>query len=227
MSGLGVMETIMSVREAEISGSNAIRVIHPLAVRIAHWINAFAMICMIMSGWRIYNASPIFNFLHFPSWMTLGGWLGGAIAWHFAAMWLLVLNGVAYVTYGLASRHFVRSFLPLDPASIWQDFTAALRFRLSHEQGRYNAVQRLLYVVVLLLGVTAVCSGLAVWKPVQVDWLAAVFGGYEGARLVHFLVMSGIVGFVIVHLALVLLVPKTLLPMITGRAKVRHGEARR
>jgi thiosulfate reductase cytochrome b subunit len=199
------------------------RAIHPLPVRITHWINAFAMLCMITSGWKIYNASPIFDFM-FAKWLTLGGWLGGALAWHFAAMWLLVVNGLVYVLYGIASGHFRRDFLPLTPRSIWRDFIAAATFRLKHRLGAYNAVQRLLYVVVLLMGIGVVLSGLAIWKPVQFQGLTALLGGYDTARIVHFAMMSGIVGFVAVHLALVFLVPSTFLPMITGRAPRDHDE---
>ena len=192
--------------------------IHPLPVRVAHWVNAFAMGCMITSGWQIYDASPLFPFT-FPHWATLGGWLGGAIAWHLAAMWLLVGNGFAYGLYGFASGHFRRSFLPLSANEVWADLKAALTFRLPHRLGRYNAVQRLLYVLVLLAGVLAVFSGLALWKPVQLRPLSLLFGGFEVTRRVHFVAMAGIVGFISIHLALVLLVPKTLPPMITGRAK--------
>jgi thiosulfate reductase cytochrome b subunit len=189
---------------------------HPLIVRLTHWVNAFAMVLMIGSGWRIYNASPLFDF-RFPNEITIGGWLGGALQWHFAAMWLLVVNGLVYLAYGLWSGHLRTAMLPLTPRSIWQDFVAALRFRLAHAHGTYNAVQKLLYLGVLALGVLVVLSGLAVWKPVQLQWIAFFFGGYEGARLVHFFSMAGIVGFVIVHLALVLVVPSTLMPMITGK----------
>src|SRR5690606_24885120 len=107
------------------------RLIHPLVVRITHWINAFAMICMIASGWRIYNASPLFDFT-FPNSLTLGGWLAGALAWHFAAMWLLVINGLAYLIYGLASGHLRRRLLPLTPRMIGEDAQAALELRLVH-----------------------------------------------------------------------------------------------
>ena len=200
-----------------------VRIIHPLFVRITHWLNAVAMICMIASGLKIYNASPLFSF-SIPSWLTLGGWLGGAIAWHLAALWLLVGNGLAYLSYGFISGHFRRDFLPLSPRDIWRDAIAALTFRLPHELGVYNAVQRLLYVSVLLMGAGAVVSGLAIWKPVQFQELAGLLGGYEGARLVHFCMMAGIVGFVVVHLALVILVPKTLPPMITGRALIPAEE---
>jgi thiosulfate reductase cytochrome b subunit len=197
------------------------RVIHPLIIRITHWINAFAMLCMITSGWKIYNASPIFDFM-FAKWLTLGGWLGGALAWHFAALWLLVVNGLVYVTYGMVSGHFRRDFLPLGIRAIFRDFIAALTFKLEHRLGRYNAVQRLLYVIVLLFGVGVVVSGLAIWKPVQFQLLTGLLGGYDTARIIHFFMMAGIVGFVAVHLALVFVVPSTLPPMITGRAPPDH-----
>jgi thiosulfate reductase cytochrome b subunit len=192
--------------------------VHPLIVRVTHWINAFAMVCMVMSGWGIYNASPFFGF-SFPRWATLGGWLGGSIAWHLAAMWLLVCNGLIYAAYGLISPHFRRTMLPLRPIEIRDDLVSALRFRLQHKIGTYNAVQRLLYSVVLLRGVAAVFSGLSLWKPVQFAPVVDLIGGYEVARRIHFLAMSGIVGFTVVHLLLVLLVPRTLPAMITGRAR--------
>lgn len=194
-------------------------VIHPLVVRITHWLNAVAIVVMVMSGWKIYNASPLFGF-SFPGWATLGGWLGGAIAWHLAAMWLLVANGLVYLVYGLAGRHFWRSFLPINPSEVWRDLKEALTFRLVHKLGAYNAVQRLLYVVVLLLVVAAVFSGLGLWKPVQLQGLVGLLGGYELVRRIHFVAMAGIVGFTVVHLALVAIVPSTLWAMITGRARV-------
>ena len=194
-------------------------IVHPLAVRVTHWASAAAVVCLILSGWQIYNASPLFGF-SFPRWMTLGGWLGGAIAWHLAAMWLLVASGLAYGAYGILSRHFARSFLPIRPTAVWQDLRAALAFQLAHTLGRYNAVQRLFYVVVLLLLVLAVLSGLGLWKPVQFQEMVGLMGGYEAARRVHFAAMSGIVGFLAVHLALVAIVPSTLWAMITGRARM-------
>ena len=193
--------------------------IHPLIVRLTHWVNAIAMTCMIMSGWGIYNANAFFGF-SFPRWATLGGWLGGSIAWHFAAMWLLVANGLIYVVYGLASRHFARDFLPIGPGEVLRDTRAALTLKLHHSIDSYNAVQRLAYIVALLLGVAMVLSGISLWKPVQFQGLASLMGGYEGARRVHFIAMAGLVLFIVVHLALVALVPSTLPGMITGRARV-------
>jgi thiosulfate reductase cytochrome b subunit len=196
--------------------------LHPLAIRIAHWLNAFAIVCMLMSGWAIYNASPIFGFT-FPAWATLGGWLGGAIAWHFAAMWLLVVNGLFYLVYGVVSGHFRRHFLPLRAREVVSDAYQALRLRLPHQSGIYNAVQKLLYWAVIALGVLVVLSGLSLWKPVQLEVLSDLFGGYDFARKVHFAAMAGIAAFVVVHLLLVAIVPKTLLPMVTGRGRAKES----
>jgi thiosulfate reductase cytochrome b subunit len=191
-------------------------------VRITHWINALAILIMIFSGWRIYNADPLFGF-KFPNELTLGGWLAGGLQWHFAAMWLLVLNGLVYFLYGIFSGHFKTSFLPLTPKSVWHEFKNALRGNISHEAGVYNAVQRAAYVGVICVLIVLVLSGLAIWKPVQFQELAALMGGYEGARLVHFVAMALMVLFVLVHVIMVALVPRTFLPMLTGHAKKIHG----
>ncbi len=207
-------------RQCDLEAGRGMKV-HPLIVRLTHWINAFAMACMIMSGWMIYDASPLFGF-KFPAWATVGGWLGGAIAWHLAAAWLLVGNGLVYIAYGLVTRHFRRSFWPLSPREILRDAGLAVRLRLAHTAGGYNAVQRLAYVVTLVLGVVAVASGLSLWKPVQLNWLSELFGGYEVSRRVHFAAMAGIVGFIVLHLALVLVVPRTLPGMIVGQVRARE-----
>lgn len=190
------------------------RVIHPLILRLTHWLNGLAIVMMVGSGWQIYNASPLFDFT-FPPSVTIGQWLGAAIAWHLAMMWLLVGNGLVYVIWTAASGHW-RKLLPPGPRAIWRDMRLALSFRLGHEPGAYNAVQRLLYCGVLLAGVVIVLSGLAIWKPVQLWPLCNLFGGYFAARYVHFFAMTAIALFVAVHLALVALVPKVLPPMITG-----------
>jgi thiosulfate reductase cytochrome b subunit len=193
-------------------------VIHPRWVRITHWINALAMFVMIGSGWQIYDASPLFDFLNFPSQIALGGWLAGALLWHFAAMWLLVINGIVYVTLGFATGRFRRKLLPIRLRAVFADSLAALRGRLSHDDLTvYNSVQRLLYAGVLVAGVVIVLSGLSIWKPVQVKYLTAVFGGYDTARYVHFFAMSAIVVFLAIHVALALIVPKSLRAIILGR----------
>lgn len=196
--------------------------IHRLFVRIFHWINVVGMTLMIMSGWRIYNASPLFDF-RFPKEITLGGWLGGALQWHFAAMWLLVLNFLVYVILGFATGHFRRRFTPVGPRSVVTDLGKALRAKLPHDNKTYNAVQKASYIGVLLAILVTITAGLAVWKPVQFQGLAALMGGYEGARIVHFFGMAAICAFIVMHLALVLIVPSTLLPMITGSVKEGHA----
>jgi thiosulfate reductase cytochrome b subunit len=192
--------------------------IHPAWVRMTHWINALAILMMIASGWQVYDASPLFSFIYFPSQIALGEWLGGALLWHFAAMWLLVINGLVYVTLGVATGRFRRKFFPIRPREVARDLVGALRGKLSHDDlSVYNAVQRLLYVGVILAGVVIVFSGLSIWKPVQFKYLTAFFGGYDFARYVHFFAMASIVGFLAVHITLALLVPKSLRAMITGR----------
>ena len=188
---------------------------HTLIVRVMHWIGAFAILSMILSGWQIYNASPILPFV-FPQWMTLGGWLAGGIAWHLSAMWLLVADGLAYLVYGIASGHFRRDFLPIGPRAVGHDLIQALRLHLDHRLGHYNAVQRLLYAGVIVVVILTVLTGVSIWKPVQLGWLTDLFGGYDLARRIHFALMSLIVGFLLVHLALVALFPRTLISMLVG-----------
>jgi thiosulfate reductase cytochrome b subunit len=195
------------------------RVVHPLLVRITHWVNALAILIMVLSGWKIYNASPLFNF-KFPDELTLGGWLAGALQWHFAAMWILVANGMIYLAYGLASGHLRRKLLPISPGALVGDISNALRGRLAHDDlSVYNAAQKAAYLGAIGLAIGLVLSGLALWKPVQFYALGSLMGDYEGAQLLHFFCMAGLVFFVLVHVAMVFLVPRTFLTMITGKLR--------
>ena len=190
-----------------------------------HWINALAMIIMIGSGWKIYNDEVLFGWLHFPDWITIGGEAQGALQWHFFAMWILAINGLCYLVYGIASGRFRRKLFPIRPREVLSNIGDALRFRLAHDDiTRYNAVQRLLYVGIILVIILQVLSGLAIWKPMQFSELAALFGDFQSGRLVHFLGMAAIVAFVVIHVALALLVPKTLGAMITGGPPVNSPE---
>jgi len=192
-------------------------VVQPLWVRVAHWLNALGAILMVLSGWRIYNASPIFAF-RFPSSITLGGWLGGALQWHFAAMWLLAVNGLVYLLLNIATGRVRRRFWPLSPRQVISDFTAALRGRLGHDDlAHYNAVQKVAYLGATALLVLLVLSGLVIWKSVQFPILRELMGGFDSARVVHFLAMSGLVAFFVVHVTMVALVPRSLRAMILGR----------
>jgi thiosulfate reductase cytochrome b subunit len=191
--------------------------IHPLWVRVTHWVNAVAMAVMIGSGWEIYNASPLFPFA-FPPAITLGGWLAGALLWHFAAMWVLAVNGLIYVVLGIVTGRFRRMLVPIRPSEVLADAKAALARKLSYDDlSIYNAVQKLLYLGVILVGVVLVLSGLAIWKPVQLQELAAVFGGYTAARYVHFFAMAATVAFLVIHVIMSFLVPKSLRAMVVGR----------
>ena len=193
------------------------RPIHPAWLRTTHWLNAVAVVILAMSGSRIYNAAPFFAF-EIPKGITLGGWLGGAIQWHFAAMWLLAANGLVYLLCNAGTGRLLSKFFPLSPRAIVADLLAALRGRLSHADLRhYNAVQRAAYLFVMVDAVLLVLSGLVLWKSVQFPLLRELLGGYETARRVHFLAMAALVAFVAVHLAMTAMVPRTLLAMIRGR----------
>ncbi|MFG1397120.1 cytochrome b/b6 domain-containing protein [Roseixanthobacter pseudopolyaromaticivorans] len=199
---------------------------HPLLIRIVHWTNAIAMIIMIGSGWKIYNDEVLFGFLHFPDWMVLGIWAQHALQWHFFGMWILMINGLVYLAYGLLSGRFRRMLLPIRPREVITEAIAALTFRLKHtDLTHYNAVQKVLYVGVILVIIVQVVSGLAIWKPVQFSFLVALFSDFQGARLAHFIGMTAICLFMVVHVMLALLVPRTILAMLTGGPQVAAGPA--
>ena len=207
----------LGIEQADAGG----RRLHPVPVRVMHWINAVAMLVMIGSGWGIYNDDVIIRGLHFPGWMRLGGWAAESLQWHFAGMWLLTLNGLAYLAYGFATGRFRERLLPIRVAEVIQTVRDTLRLHVEHNDlTTYNAVQKILYIVVILAGVAQVVTGLAIWKPVQFSGLVSLLGGFQGARIVHFLGMSVIVGFLVVHVALSLLVPQTLWAMLTGGPRV-------
>jgi thiosulfate reductase cytochrome b subunit len=209
--------TIQATTGPSMTATATKPVIHPRWVRVTHWINALATLLMIGSGWQIYDAAPLFGFT-FPTKIALGNWLAGALLWHFAAMWLLVINGLVYFMLGFLSGRFRRKLFPISPAEVLHDLLAALRGKLSHDDlSMYNAVQKLLYLGILLTGVVIVLSGLSIWKPVQFQVLTSFFGGYNTARYVHFAAMTAIVTFLVVHVTLAVLVPKSLRAMIVGR----------
>jgi thiosulfate reductase cytochrome b subunit len=192
--------------------------IHPAWVRIFHWVNAAAVIAMCLSGWQVYDASPIFRSITFPASITLGGWLGGALLWHFAVMWILVANFLAYLVLSVATGRLRAKLFPVSLRSIASDLAAALRGKLGHgDLSQYNAVQKFAYLVVIADIALLVLSGLAIWKPVQFTVLRTLMGGFDNARVVHFAAMSVLVGFFAVHVVMVALVPRSLLTMIRGR----------
>jgi thiosulfate reductase cytochrome b subunit len=197
--------------------SKHVGAVFPLWLRISHWLNALGVILMVMSGWRVYNASPLFSF-SFPNSITLGGWLGGALQWHFAAMWIIFLNGCFYLLSNVVSRRLFTKFLPVSPRAFVADLVAAFRGKLSHDDLKtYNAVQRAAYLFIILDLVILVLSGLVLWKSVQLPLLRDLLGGYETARRIHFFAMSGLVAFLGVHVVMTAFVPRTLVAMIRGR----------
>jgi len=213
MSGQG--QVLQASGRAAVSAGNG--KIHPAWLRLTHWLNVIAIFIMVTSGWRIYNASPIFHF-KFPEAITLGGWLGGALQWHFFAMWLLVANGLLYLALNLFSGRLWHKYFPIPPAEIIEDTRAALHGRLTHaDPAHYNSLQKLAYLFVMVVSILVVMSGLVVWKSVQFSHLRELMGGYDNARIVHFVCMAALVGFVAVHLTMVALVPRTLITMIRGR----------
>jgi thiosulfate reductase cytochrome b subunit len=200
--------------------------LHPLPLRIMHWINAVAIFIMIGSGWKIYNDDVIFGILHFPDALVIGKWAQYGLQWHFFGMWIFVLNGIAYLSYGIATGRFRRKLFPVSVRDVLATVADALRFRLGHDDlTHYNGVQKVLYLGVMLIGILIVTTGLCLWKPVQFSELANLFGSFQTIRLIHFLCMSAIVAFILVHVTLALLVPRSLLAMLTGGPVVDDADA--
>ena len=165
---------------ADTARPRPVKRLHPGPIRVMHWINAIMILIMIGSGFKIYENQPIFSWIRFPSFLLIGGdpevafkynsdpGFGGALQWHFMAMWFVVINGLAYLTYGFATGRLRRKMLPIKPREVLETIREALHFRLSHDDITvYNAVQKLLYIGIILVVIAQVMSGLAIWKPVQ------------------------------------------------------------
>jgi thiosulfate reductase cytochrome b subunit len=207
----------MSSQADRLNGRKERR-LHPLPLRVMHWINAVAIFIMIGSGWRIYNDDVLFGWLHFPDFLVIGKWAQYGLQWHFFGMWIFVINGLAYLTYGIVTGRFRQKLFPISPREVLTTVGEAVHFRLSHDDLRhYNAVQKVLYLGVILVAVLIVITGLCLWKPVQFSELAGLFPNFQIIRLIHFLCMSAIVLFVLVHVTLALLVPHSLL---SGRERL-------
>ncbi|HXY30935.1 MAG TPA: cytochrome b/b6 domain-containing protein [Gemmatimonadaceae bacterium] len=215
---------------------------HHWVVRVTHWVNVVAFTLMVGSGLQIFNAYPAFArrgetfccypFAHkaIPSALTFGGWLAGARNWHFAMMWVLVLNGLIYIAFIYLHGEW-RDLVPRrgDPRDAWQMIRFYLFLRRDHpRQGKHNALQKAAYFAFPVLAALQVATGLAIWKPVQLSWLTALFGGYVWARYWHFLSMVGLVGLIIGHVFMVFAVdPYSLVSMVTGGYDARFSpEAR-
>ncbi len=212
--------------------STAGRLDQPWPIRVTHWANVPLLAVMAASGLQILVAYPYlgphgapyawwpFQGLMAPSWMRVGGWLAGARHVHFALGWFLVLNAAAYLAYEVARGEWRRrAFLPgrdLRNAVATALYYARIRKRPPPQEGLYNGLQRLGYTSAVALGAVEVLSGLAIWKPIQLRPLTALFGGYDGARTVHLLGLVALALFFAGHLLMVALHPRTLVDMITG-----------
>ncbi|MBW4024711.1 MAG: cytochrome b/b6 domain-containing protein [Proteobacteria bacterium] len=208
------------------------RRLHPLPVRIMHWINAAVMMVMITSGWGIYDDDVIIHGLYFGGFFRLGDWAAWSLNWHLAGMWFFGINGLIYLIYGLATGRFLERLLPIRPKELVQTVAETLHFKIAHEDLTvYNAVQKVLYIIVILACISQALTGLSIWKPVQFSGLVTLFGGFQTARVIHFAGMVVIVGFVVVHVLLALLVPKTMWAMLAGGPRLKParevGVARR
>jgi thiosulfate reductase cytochrome b subunit len=205
---------------------------HHWIVRLTHWVNTVVLIGMMASGLQIYGAFPRFGLRgtrlgvpnpfeghNLPQWARLGGWLAGGLNWHFFLMWPLALNGLLYLLYLLFSGELkTLAFRPSDVPRALQMQLYYLRLRKEHPpQGKHNALQKGAYSFIVVLGILSVLSGLAIWKPIQLSFLTAMFGGYEWARYWHFFAVWLFAGFIVVHVVLVFVVdPASLRGMITG-----------
>ena len=218
------MNTTVETTPPQSSGG---RRLHPWPVRTMHWLNAAAMLVMILSGWGIYDDDAIINGFFFNSFLRLGSNAPQSLLWHFAGMWLVAVNGLSYLVYGVATGRLRERLLPIRIADIVKTVKETLRLKIDHSDiGTYNAVQKLLYIAVILAGLSQVVTGLAIWKPVQFSGLVSLFGGFQAARIIHFTGMSVIVGFLVVHVALSVLVPSTLWAMLTGGPPAPRRRAR-
>ena len=204
---------------------------HHWVVRVTHWLAAAAIVLMVGSGLRIFNAYPAFarkgeTFCCYPfaghpipKWLTFGGWLAGARNWHFAMMWLLVASGVVYVGFLFLHGEW-RDLAPRrgDARDAWQMVRFYIFARPTHpHQGKHNALQKTAYAAMPVVAALIVLSGLAIWKPVSLGWLTALFGGYVWARYWHFVGMALLVVLALGHVFMVLAVdPYAIRSMITG-----------
>jgi len=216
---------------ADASTDSRQRLSQPLAIRVSHWINIPLLLIMAGSGLQIFSAYPALGprgaqYAWYPlqnvvppRWATFGRWLAGARHWHFAVAWFLMLNGIIYLIFFFASGEWHRRlFLPRrDAASAIHMFAFYIRaLRTPPPTDFYNGLQRLAYTSVILFAIIEVLSGLAIYKPLQLWWLATIFGGYDSARAIHLGMLALIAVFVVMHLVLVILHPRTILDMVTG-----------
>lgn len=187
---------------------------HPLPIRITHWVNAISLFVMVTSGLRIFRAFPSFGpkipqkvLLDIPKSLTLGGWLGGALQWHFTFMWLFAGTGILYLAYQLISGHYKTVlFMPRDIPGVWPMARHYFFFGPKPPAtGQYNPLQKLAYTSTVVFGVLSLLTGMVLYKPTQFSWLAFLLGGFHLTRIWHFAAMCGFLAFIPGHLIMVIL----------------------
>ena len=196
---------------------------HPFIIRFTHWVNFIALGVMVLSGLRIYNASPIWSF-KIPAMFTFGGWLAGARQWHFFAMWLFFVNGIVWIVYNITTKHGRRTTLfspSKDFSGILPMIKYYLRIQKAHPAVRkYNALQKLAYTGISVIAVGVIVSGIGIYWPVQFGWVTKIFSNYDTARIWHFLFMAALVLFFVGHIMMVLIAGwSNFVSMITGWKK--------
>jgi thiosulfate reductase cytochrome b subunit len=201
---------------------------HPSIVRLSHWAGALATTILVLSGLEIFAAFPSFgdkipqvDLFVPPGFMRLGGWLGGALPWHFTFAWVFVMSGVVYLAYQIGSGNIRQVlFVPRDIPGVWPMARHYFLFGPKPPQHEvYNPLQKLAYTTVLGLGVLAAVTGAALYKPIQLSWLVAMLGGFRLTRIWHFVAMAGILAFIPGHLVMVALHGwRNFASMWTGRA---------
>ena len=187
---------------------------HPLPIRITHWVNAISLFVMVASGLRIFRAFPSFGpkipekvLLDIPKSITIGGWLGGALQWHFTFMWFFAASGILYLAYQVFSGHYrTVLFMPRDIPGVWPMARHYFFFGPKPPATeQYNPLQKLAYTSSIGFGVLSLLTGIVLFKPTQFSWLAFLFGGYHLTRIWHFVAMCGFLSFIPGHLIMVLL----------------------
>ena len=219
-------EAVIEIESAKTGEVEQAAYEHPWAVRFSHWLNAVSLLVMVASGFQIFRAFPSFgakipqkDLLNWPKSLAIGGWLGGALQWHLTFMWIYLGTGLVYVAYQIFSGNYRQVlFVRRDLPGVWPMVRHYFFFGPKPPVTEaYNPLQKHAYTSAIGLGVLSVLSGIAIWKPVQLAPLTHLLGGYDTARYVHFFAMAAIVLFLMIHIVMAILVPKSLRAMITGR----------
>lgn len=203
---------------------------HARAVRWFHWINFPLIVMMIWSGLLIYWANRVYIPISdkLSETLHINGRLAEGMGWHFMLMWFFTINGVFYVLYLIFSGEW-RVIIP-NRHSWKQAFFVLLHdLKLTKKNPatgeKFNGAQKIAYTLILINGFLALITGLAIYKPAQLGFLTEALGGYEAARLEHFIVMVIFILFFVVHLLQVMKAGwNNFRAMVTGYEIVKPGD---